>query len=119
MGRLDGRVVIVTGAARGQGEQEARLFRDEGAEVLLADVLDDRGEALAKELGARYTHLDVGEEEDWQAAVATAKAAYGHVDGLVRGARRIGIFDRPRAGMVCQGQPCRTVERDREAGDDG
>lgn len=86
MGRLDGRVVIVTGAARGQGEQEARLFRAEGAEVLLADVLDDRGEALAKELGARYTHLDVGEEEDWQAAVATAKAAYGHVDGLVNNA---------------------------------
>ncbi|MFF4088556.1 SDR family NAD(P)-dependent oxidoreductase [Streptomyces nigra] len=86
MGRLDGRVVIVTGAARGQGEQEARLFRAEGAEVLLADVLDDRGEALAKELGARYTHLDVGEEEDWKAAVATAKAAYGHVDGLVNNA---------------------------------
>ncbi|MFF7102362.1 SDR family NAD(P)-dependent oxidoreductase [Streptomyces nigra] len=86
MGRLDGRVVIVTGAARGQGEQEARLFRAEGAEVLLADVLDDRGEALAKELGARYTRLDVGEEEDWQAAVATAKAAYGHVDGLVNNA---------------------------------
>ncbi|MEV6664752.1 SDR family NAD(P)-dependent oxidoreductase [Streptomyces nigra] len=86
MGMLDGRVVIVTGAARGQGEQEARLFRAEGAEVLLADVLDDRGEALAKELGARYTHLDVGEEEDWKAAVATAKAAYGHVDGLVNNA---------------------------------
>ncbi|MFC9956908.1 SDR family NAD(P)-dependent oxidoreductase [Streptomyces nigra] len=86
MGRLDGRVVIVTGAARGQGEQEARLFRAEGAEVLLADVLDDRGEALAKELGARYTHLDVGEEEDWEAAVATAKEAYGHVDGLVNNA---------------------------------
>lgn len=51
MGKLDGRVVIVTGAARGQGEQEARLFAAEGAKVVLGDVLDAQGEALAKELG--------------------------------------------------------------------
>ncbi|MFI1566386.1 SDR family NAD(P)-dependent oxidoreductase [Streptomyces sp. NPDC020490] len=86
MGKLDGRVVIVTGAARGQGEQEARLFRAEGAEVVLADVLDDQGEALAKEIGARYVHLDVGEEEQWRSAVATAREAYGRVDGLVNNA---------------------------------
>ena len=52
MGKLDGRVVVITGAARGQGEQEARLFAAEGARVVLADVLDDQGEALAKEIGA-------------------------------------------------------------------
>ena len=46
MGKLDGRVVLVTGAARGQGEQEARLFRAEGADVVVADVLDDQGEDL-------------------------------------------------------------------------
>ncbi|PPS73777.1 MULTISPECIES: SDR family NAD(P)-dependent oxidoreductase [Streptomyces] len=86
MGKLDGRVVIVTGAARGQGEQEARLFAAEGARVVVADVLDDQGEALAKEIGARYVHLDVGREEDWQAAVTAAKDAYGHVDGLVNNA---------------------------------
>ncbi|MEU9055749.1 MULTISPECIES: SDR family NAD(P)-dependent oxidoreductase [unclassified Streptomyces] len=86
MGKLDGRVVIVTGAARGQGEQEARLFREEGAEVVVADVLDEQGEALAKEIGALYAHLDVGEEADWRAAVAAAKRAYGRVDGLVNNA---------------------------------
>jgi 3alpha(or 20beta)-hydroxysteroid dehydrogenase len=86
MGKLDGRVVLVTGAARGQGEQEARLFREEGARVVVADVLDDQGESLAKEIGALYVHLDVGREEDWTAAVAAAKDAYGRVDGLVNNA---------------------------------
>ncbi|MFG2285834.1 SDR family NAD(P)-dependent oxidoreductase [Streptomyces sp. NPDC048595] len=89
MGKLDGRVVIVTGAARGQGEQEARLFAAEGARVVLADVLDDQGEALAKEIGegrAAYVHLDVSREDDWQAAVAAAKRAFGKVDGLVNNA---------------------------------
>jgi 3alpha(or 20beta)-hydroxysteroid dehydrogenase len=86
MGKLDGRVVIVTGAARGQGEQEARLFTAEGARVVLTDVLDDRGEALAKELGQAYVHLDVGREADWAAAVAAAKEAYGRIDGLVNNA---------------------------------
>ncbi|WP_431774800.1 SDR family NAD(P)-dependent oxidoreductase [Streptomyces cucumeris] len=89
MGKLDGRVVLITGAARGQGEQEARLFAAEGARVVLGDVLDEQGEALAKELGeerARYVRLDVGREEDWAAAVAAAKDAFGAVDGLVNNA---------------------------------
>ncbi|MFE9683201.1 SDR family NAD(P)-dependent oxidoreductase [Streptomyces sp. NPDC006285] len=88
MGRLDGRVVVVTGAARGQGEQEARLFVAEGAEVVVADVLDEQGKALAEELGARarYVHLDVSREEDWASAVAVAKETYGKVDGLVNNA---------------------------------
>ncbi|WP_262063373.1 SDR family NAD(P)-dependent oxidoreductase [Streptomyces sp. STR69] len=86
MGKLDGRVVLVTGAARGQGEQEARLFAAEGAKVVVADVLDEQGEALAKELGASYVHLDVGEEADWRAAVEAAKVTYGRIDGLVNNA---------------------------------
>ena len=86
MGKLDGRVVLVTGAARGQGEREVRLFREEGAEVVVADVLDDQGAALAKEIGALYVHLDVGREGDWQSAVAAAKEAYGRIDGLVNNA---------------------------------
>ncbi|MGH4029696.1 SDR family NAD(P)-dependent oxidoreductase [Actinomycetota bacterium Odt1-20B] len=87
MGKLDGRVVVITGAARGQGEQEARLFVKEGARVVIADVLDDQGEALAKEIGnATYVHLDVGREEDWRAAVEVAKNAYGKIDGLVNNA---------------------------------
>ncbi|MER5734411.1 MULTISPECIES: SDR family NAD(P)-dependent oxidoreductase [unclassified Streptomyces] len=89
MGKLDGRVVIVTGAARGQGEQEARLFAAEGARVVLADVLDGPGEALAGELGeerAAYVHLDVTREEEWAAAVAAAKERFGRIDGLVNNA---------------------------------
>ncbi|MEU5999602.1 glucose 1-dehydrogenase [Streptomyces sp. NPDC047197] len=89
MGKLDGRVVIVTGGARGQGEQEVRLFAAEGAKVVIGDVLDEQGETLAKELGgdvAKYVHLDVGLEDDWQAAVVAAKDAFGKVDGLVNNA---------------------------------
>ncbi|MFH9125537.1 SDR family NAD(P)-dependent oxidoreductase [Streptomyces globisporus] len=89
MGKLDGRVVVITGAARGQGEQEARLFAAEGARVVLGDVLDDQGQELAKELGedvARYVRLDVRREEDWAAAVAVARDAFGKIDGLVNNA---------------------------------
>ncbi|WP_030691759.1 SDR family NAD(P)-dependent oxidoreductase [Streptomyces globisporus] len=89
MGKLDGRVVLVTGAARGQGEQEARLFAAEGAKVVLGDVLDDAGEAVAKELGegrAAYVHLDVTSEGDWTAAVSAAKERFGKIDGLVNNA---------------------------------
>ncbi|MGW4509812.1 SDR family NAD(P)-dependent oxidoreductase [Streptomyces sp. NPDC004436] len=89
MGKLDGRVVVITGAARGQGEQEARLFAAEGAKVLLGDVLDEQGAAVAKEIGedrARYVRMDVGREEDWAGAVAAAKESFGHIDGLVNNA---------------------------------
>ncbi|MER8046126.1 SDR family NAD(P)-dependent oxidoreductase [Streptomyces sp. NPDC094032] len=89
MGKLDGRVVVITGAARGQGEQEARLFAAEGARVVLGDVLDGPGEALAKELGedrALYVHLDVTSEAEWAAAVAAAKERFGRIDGLVNNA---------------------------------
>ncbi|THC47786.1 SDR family NAD(P)-dependent oxidoreductase [Streptomyces sp. A1499] len=93
MGKLDGRVVIVTGGARGQGEQEARLFAAEGARVVVADVLDDQGEALVEEIqeergkkAAAYVHLDVGRESDWRTAVTTTKETYGKIDGLVNNA---------------------------------
>ncbi|UQA34570.1 SDR family NAD(P)-dependent oxidoreductase [Streptomyces cavourensis] len=89
MGKLDGRVVLVTGAARGQGEQEARLFAAEGARVVVADVLVEQGEALAEELGeetARFVRLDVGSEEGWAEAVAVARDAFGKIDGLVNNA---------------------------------
>jgi 3alpha(or 20beta)-hydroxysteroid dehydrogenase len=86
MGKLDERVVIVTGGARGQGEQEARLFAEEGARVVVADVLDEQGQALAEEIGALYVHLDVREEDGWRQAVRAAQQAYGRVDGLVNNA---------------------------------
>ncbi|MGW5676153.1 SDR family NAD(P)-dependent oxidoreductase [Streptomyces sp. NPDC003860] len=88
-GKLHGRVVLITGAARGQGEQEARLFAAEGARVVLADVLDEQGRAVAADIGperALYLHLDVTDEDGWRAALAAAKERFGHVDGLVNNA---------------------------------
>jgi len=75
MGRFDGKVAIVTGAGRGQGEVEARMLAAEGATVVLGDVLDDQGAAVAKDIGgkATYVHLDVSNEQDWGNAVATAQ----------------------------------------------
>lgn len=88
MGRLDGKVAIITGAARGQGEAEARLFAAEGAKVVLGDVLDDLGEAVAKDIGdaARYVHLDVRSPDDWKAAVDTAVSEFGRLNVLVNNA---------------------------------
>lgn len=88
MGRLDGKVAIITGAARGQGAAEARLFAAEGARVVLADVLDDEGKAVAAEIGdaAVYTHLDVTDEGRWADAVALAERTFGPVTVLVNNA---------------------------------
>ncbi|MCU1487530.1 MAG: 3-alpha-hydroxysteroid dehydrogenase [Actinomycetia bacterium] len=73
-GRLEGKVAIITGGSRGQGEAEARLFVREGAKVVIADVLDDQGEALAKELGdgVVYQHTDVSSESDWERVIGVA-----------------------------------------------
>jgi 3alpha(or 20beta)-hydroxysteroid dehydrogenase len=91
-GRLEGKVAIVTGAARGQGEAEARRFVAERASVLLTDVLDEEGMAVAASLGATaaYRRLDVSSEEEWTAAVADAEERFGPVSILVNNA---GILD--------------------------
>jgi len=87
MGRLDHKVAIITGGARGQGAEEGRLFAAEGATVVLADVLDDIGRRTADEIqGARYLHLDVRSEADWQATVDSIVEHYGRVDVLVNNA---------------------------------
>lgn len=88
MKRLAGRVVLVTGAARGMGATMARLFHAEGARVVIADLLDEEGEVLAVELGdgARFLHLDVSCEADWQRGVADVLASWGSIDGLVNNA---------------------------------
>ena len=87
MGRLDRKVAIITGGARGQGAEEGRLFAAEGATVILTDVLDDVGQRTADEIqGARYVHLDVRSEADWQATVDAIVAHYGRVDVLVNNA---------------------------------
>jgi len=86
MGRLDDKVCIITGAARGQGEAEARLFANEGATVWLTDVLDTEGEAVAADMGGTYRHLDVRDEAAWMTLVEEVIDAHGKVDVLVNNA---------------------------------
>ena len=89
MGRLEGKVTLITGGAKGQGAAEAALFRAEGAKVWIVDVDDPRGEATAAEVGATYRHLDVRDEVAWSALVDEILAADGQLDVLVNNA---GIF---------------------------
>lgn len=86
MGRLSGKVALVTGAAGGQGAAAARRFVQEGAQVVIADVRDDEGKALADEIGAHYRHLDVSDEEGWTAAVDEVRDVYGPPNVLVNNA---------------------------------
>ncbi len=91
MGRLDGKVAIISGGARGQGAVEARMLAQEGAKVLFGDILDELGRQVEAELAeagldATYVHLDVTSEDDWNAAVQSAVAKYGRLDILVNNA---------------------------------
>ena len=98
MGRLDGKVAIISGGARGQGAAEARMFAREGAKVVIGDVLDAEGTRVAAEISesggdALYVHLDVTQEEDWRSAVEAAVSSFGKLDILVNNA---GIWRRGR-----------------------
>ena len=91
MGRLDGKVVLISGGARGQGATEAKMMANEGAKVVFGDILGDEGkkvEAEIAELGleATYVHLDVTTEADWISAVEIAVNRYGKLDILVNNA---------------------------------
>ena len=89
MGRLDGKVALITGGARGMGKSHVRHFVAEGARVVFGDVLDDRGQAVAAKLpegSCRYVHHDVTSESEWAAAVSTAVLAFGTLDVLVNNA---------------------------------
>jgi 3alpha(or 20beta)-hydroxysteroid dehydrogenase len=88
MARLDGLVAIVTGAARGQGEAEARLFAREGAKVMLTDVRAEQGAAVAADIGpaARFVKHDVSSAAGWAEVVASALEAFGRLDILVNNA---------------------------------
>jgi len=92
---LDKKIALITGAARGQGAAEARLLAERGARVVLGDVLDEEGSAVADELGdgGVYCHLDVTSERDWAAAVAAALEGFGGLHILVSNA---GISPKPR-----------------------
>jgi 3alpha(or 20beta)-hydroxysteroid dehydrogenase len=97
VGKLDGRVAIVTGAARGQGEAEARLLAEEGATVVVADVLDDLANTVADAIGDRTVaaHLDVRDPASWEAAVELATSSFGRLDILVNnaGILRLGTIE--------------------------
>src|SRR5262249_35596831 len=91
MGRLDGKVALISGGARGQGAAEAKLFAGEGAHVVLGDVLDEDGHHVEAEIraaggAATYVHLDVTREDDWRAAVTLAEHTYGRLNVLVNNA---------------------------------
>ena len=86
--RLQDKVAIVTGAASGMGAATAKLFAAEGAKVVLTDILEEEGTALADEIGgaARFHRLDVTSETDWDALVAETLSAFGRVDILINNA---------------------------------
>ncbi len=91
MGQLDGKVAIISGGARGQGEAEARLFAREGAAVVLGDILDEDGQRVAESIidaggQAAYVHLDVTSETDWSDIVDKTVAEFGRVDYLLNNA---------------------------------
>ncbi len=95
MERLKGKVALISGGARGQGAAEARLFVNEGAKVVVGDVLDDQAAMLAREINARgravvAVHLDVTRAADWRSAVALCEKEFGGLDILVNNA---GIFN--------------------------
>ena len=104
MGRLDGKVALISGAARGQGATEARFFAREGAKVVFGDMLDDAGRQVEADIRAAggeatYVHLDVTNDNDWREAVGIAVNRYGKLDILVNNAgiiRRFSIEETTR-----------------------
>ena len=91
MGKLDGKVALISGGARGQGAAEAETFAREGAKVVFGDIRDAEGqkvEAAIRDHGgqATYLHLDVTSEADWQSAVQTAVSRHGKLDILINNA---------------------------------
>ena len=89
--RLDGKVAFITGGAKGQGREEAKLFAKEGAKIVLGDILDNLGQEVAKDIQdtggeATYVHLDVTNEADWKSSIKIILQKYGRLDILVNNA---------------------------------
>src|SRR5437870_11171483 len=89
--RLAGKVALISGGARGMGAAEARLFAQEGARIVIGDILEGEGAAVAAGIGAKggeavFVRLDVTSESDWERAVATAERRFGKLDVLVNNA---------------------------------
>jgi 3alpha(or 20beta)-hydroxysteroid dehydrogenase len=89
MNRLEGQTILITGAAQGQGEAEAIACAEEGAHVVLTDIDDELGAAVAEQVGGTYHHLDVSDDAGWARVIAAVMADRRQVDGLVNNA---GIF---------------------------
>ena len=102
MGRVDGKVALISGGAQGMGAADAWALVAEGGKVVLGDILDDKGKALADEINAahpdsaRYVHLDVTQADEWEAAVATAVNDFGRLNVLVNNAGTVAL------GMIGQ-----------------
>ncbi|HME96017.1 MAG TPA: glucose 1-dehydrogenase [Methylomirabilota bacterium] len=91
MGKLDGKVALISGGARGQGAAEAQTFAREGAKVVFGDIRDDEGKKVESEIRAAggdaiYVHLDVTSEMDWQSAIKLAADRHGRLDILINNA---------------------------------
>lgn len=91
--RIQNKVALITGAAQGIGEAVARLFAQEGATVVITDIDDEKGESLARQIGAtaRYLHLDVSRESEWISTMALIRKEFGHLDILVNNAGITGM----------------------------
>jgi 3alpha(or 20beta)-hydroxysteroid dehydrogenase len=90
VGKLDGKIALITGGARGMGEADAVALAGEGARVVICDLLDDEGKAVAAKLDGTYHHLDVTSESDWSRVVGATESTLGRINILVNNA---GILD--------------------------
>jgi 3alpha(or 20beta)-hydroxysteroid dehydrogenase len=88
MGKLDGKVAVITGGSRGQGASHVRMFVEEGAKVVFTDILEDEGETLTKDLGdnVKFVKHDVRNEEEWKQVIDVAESSFGPVNILINNA---------------------------------